>query len=166
MKTAREQEDVESNSSNNNESREGTVAFTEDPDFVASIDSSRCQTNGEWSKLANPGLSLADSDLSEGSPDHYPETLKSNRSARSRRSVRLFNMFKRRQRGDAKSVKIKGDGEVDDGTTKTSKTTRSWFFRRKRKATPTGEINLKSKRSFSLFRTPVSLIECQITELE
>jgi hypothetical protein len=166
MKKSREEKDEESNSSNDFDSREDTETFTEDPDYVASIDSSKCQTNGEWSKLANPPLSVASSDLSEGSSEAYPELIKSSRSVRSRRSLRSFIMLKRRQRGDAKSIQTKRDGEEDEGTAKTAKTNRSWFPQRKRKNTPKGEKSHKSKRSLSLFRKPVSLVECQRSELE
>jgi hypothetical protein len=165
MKKSREQEDEESNASNDNDSREGTEAFTEDPDYVASINSSRCQTNGEWSKLANPALSLAPSDLSQEGTVDYPESIKSSKSAHSRRSLQFFNIFKRRRSGDAKSVKSKRDGK-DEETTKTGKTNRSWFRRRKRKKTPKHENDFKSKRSFSLFRKPVSLVECQRNDAE
>jgi hypothetical protein len=83
------------------------------------------------------------------------------KSAKSARSLSLqpLNVLKRGRSGDAKSAKSKRDGENED--TKTVKTNNSWFRRSKRKKTPKDANELKSKRTFSLFRKPVSHVKCE-----
>lgn len=157
----------ESYSSDDDDSREDTEDFTEDPDYEASI-GSKCQPNGEWSRSANPASSLAPSDWSESYSDDNQESesvfsvgQQSRQSSKQARSLSLqsLNMFRRGRSGDTKSVKSKRDGEDED--TKTVKSNKSWFRLRKRNKTPNDVSELKSKRSFSFFRKPVSHVECK-----
>lgn len=81
------------------------------------------------------------------------------KSVKSKRSLQSLNLLKRGRSGEEKSAKSKRDEENED--TKTVKTNNSWFRRSKRKKTPKDANELKSKRTLSLFRKPVSHVKCE-----